>query len=279
MVSESRCHRVRVMGKGMRIEQEQKDVRIIGFDSAWADRSPGAICALDYDESGRLSFEVPRPVNFEQGKRFILEAETSRACTVVAIDQPTIVPNKAGSRPVERTIEKLMRYVGGGVLPTNTSKTALFGPNAPIWKFKSALEANEDAEKARIASNGVHLIEVFPALALIGLNDEFAASGGAPKYNPSKRDKFKLRDWGRVAETLVETAKSLELAELAGWSSYQARCSSPSKEDQDCLDAAICVLTGAIWRMCDRDKSAVIGDLDSGYMVSPVSDAIRHWLV
>lgn len=278
MKSESRCNQVSVKGAGMQVELEQKDIRIIGFDSAWADKSPGAMCALDFDESGRLSFEAPRLVNFKQGIQFVREAEASRACTLVAIDQPTIVPNETGSRPVERVAASLISYIGGGVQPTNTSKTALFGPNAPIWKFKSALAANEDAERARIALNGVHLIEVFPALALAGLNHEFAASDGAPKYNPSKRDKFRLRDWRRVAETLVETAKSLELAELAEWSSCQARCSSPSKEDQDCLDAAICALTGAIWRVCDRDKSVVIGVLDSGYMVSPVSDAIRPQL-
>lgn len=71
----------------------------------------------------------------------------------------------------------------------------------------------------------------------------------------------------------------LELAELAEWASGQTRGSSPSKKDQDCLDAAICALIGAIWRMCARDDSVVIGDLESGYMVSPASDAIRHWLV
>ena len=259
----------------MQVELEQKEIRIIGFDSAWADKSPGAICALDCDESGRISFEAPRLVNFKQGIQFVREAEASRACTLVAIDQPTIVPNETGSRPVERVAASLISYIGGGVQPSNSSKTALFGPNAPIWKFKSALAANEGAERARIALNGVHLIEVFPALALAGLNHEFAASDGAPKYNPSKRDKFRLRDWRRVAETVYEKARSLELNELARWSRDQARCPNPRKADQDCLDAAICVLIGAIWRMCDRSDSVVIGDLESGYMVSPVSDAVR----
>ena len=260
----------------MQVELEQKDIRIIGFDSAWADKSPGAMCALDFDESGRLSFEAPRLVNFRRGIQFVREAEASRACTLVAIDQPTIVPNETGSRPVERVAASLISYVGGGVQPSNSSKTALFGPNAPIWKFKSALAANEGAERARIALDGVHLIEVFPALALAGLNDDFAVRLGAPKYNPGNRKKFNLRDWRRVAETLFEKAKSLELNELARWSRDQARCPNPRKADQDCLDAAICVLIGAIWRMCDRSDSVLIGDLDRGYMVSPVSDGI--WL-
>ena len=31
--------------------------------------------------------------------------------------------------------------------------------------------------------------------------------------------------------------------------------------------------------MSGRSDSVVIGDLESGYMVSPASDAVRHWLV
>ena len=270
---------VGALGRRIRIERPQRDVQIIGFDSAWGDQSLGAICALDYDEVGQLSFEAPRLVDFKQGIEFVRERQARRGCTLVAIDQPTIVPNRTGSRPVERVAASQISYVGGGVQPANTSKTALFGPNAPIWKFKSALAANEDAEKARNASDGVHLIEVFPVLALTGLNAEFSARFGAPKYNPRNPRKFNLQHWRRVAETLAEKARLLELTDLAQWSNDQARCSRPRKEDEDCLDAAICALIGAIWRMCDRGDSVVIGDLENGYMVSPVSDASRHRLV
>jgi len=261
----------------MRIEHAQKDIRIIGFDSAWADKSPGAICALEYDKSGRLSLQQPGLVNFEKGSEFILKPKARYSCTLVAMDQPTIVQNKTGMRPVERVVASLMGFTGGGVQPANTSKTFLFGPYAPIREFKSKLKANEDAEKARLATDGLHLIEVFPALALAGLNEDFAVRFGSPKYNPSNR-KFNLQHWNKVAETLAEKACSLELTELAQWASNQARCSRPSKGDQDRLDAALCALIGAIWRVCDRSDSVMIGDLKSGYMVSPVSEVIRRRL-
>ncbi len=114
--------------KCMRIEHAQKDIRIIGFDSAWADKSLGAICALEYDKSGRLSLQQPRLVNFEKGSEFILKPKARYSCTLVAMDQPTIVQNKTGMRPVERVVASLMGFTGGGVQPANTSKTCLFGP-------------------------------------------------------------------------------------------------------------------------------------------------------
>lgn len=92
----------------MRIERPQKDVWIIGFDSVWGDSSASAICALDYDEFGWLSFEVPRLVRFKKGIEFVRERQASRGCTLVVIDQPTIVPNTRGSRPVERVAASLI---------------------------------------------------------------------------------------------------------------------------------------------------------------------------
>ena len=68
--------------------------------------------------------------------------------TLVALDQPTIVPNAAGARPVERLAASLMGWLGGGVQPANTGRTGLFCPAAPIWRFLAALGATHDPERA-----------------------------------------------------------------------------------------------------------------------------------
>jgi predicted RNase H-like nuclease len=49
----------------------------------------------------------------------------------------------------------------------------------------------------------------------------------------------------------------------------------PKKPHQDCLDAAICAIVGLIWRACDGNDSAIIGDTNAGYMVTPVSQATQ----
>ena len=62
--------------------------------------------------------------------------------------------------------------------PANRSKVGMFD-DAPIWSFKTKLEATEDPELARAATHGLFLIEVFPALAIISLELAFF---GSPKH-------------------------------------------------------------------------------------------------
>ena len=67
----------------------------VGFDSAWADnpRKPGAIALLKLGDSGHAEFEEPRLASFAEAADLIeREAQPSDFC-LVAIDQPTLVPN------------------------------------------------------------------------------------------------------------------------------------------------------------------------------------------
>jgi predicted RNase H-like nuclease len=137
------------------------------------------------------------------------------------------------------------------------------------------LGAVEEPEISRTAATGSFLIEVCPALALASLNRSFATRLGAPKYNPANRKKFRLEHWQSVAQTVADVAKSLLVDELADWALEAGRIPSPRKSDQDMLDSAICSLIGLIWKICDRGDSAMIGDLETGYMITPIADWTR----
>jgi predicted RNase H-like nuclease len=56
----------------------------------------------------------------------------------------------------------------------------MFCNASPIWRFLAALGAEERPEQARIATNGLFLMEVFPALALPSLNTVFFESRNVP---------------------------------------------------------------------------------------------------
>ena len=71
-----------------------KDTIIYGFDSAWSDRSPGAICAVSFDTRGRASFDYPVLVKFKEALEYVVTRRSAFARAVVALDQPTIVPNE-----------------------------------------------------------------------------------------------------------------------------------------------------------------------------------------
>ena len=255
----------------------QSSTIIFGFDSAWTDaaKAPGAICAIAFDERGQVEFHEPRLVSFADARAFIGSLRQDFSVSLVALDQPTVVPNSAGSRPVDKVAGSLVSFVGGGVQPANRSKIGMFCDDSPVWSFLSDLDAKQNPIEARTAPTGHFLIEVFPALALPAFEDDFSQRLRAPKYNPQNRKKFRLEDWRSVTRVVQTTALGFDVSGLADWSDRMHALSQPRKADQDKLDAALCALIGLAWRAGPVSCSAMLGDLTSGYMVTPISEFTR----
>ena len=250
----------------------------VGFDSAWADRSPGGIACATFEE-GRPQVSLgPKLVHFGEANRVIERLRDQCDYVLVAIDQPTLVPNETGMRPVERVATSLISRLRGGVQPAYRRKTSLFGPEAPIWKFLDSLGARENPPAARTAKDGLHLIEVFPALALPAMEPWILERGRAARYNPQKRKRFCLSDWKLVASAVERHARDADLAPLSRWAGKMTELAAPRKGDQDLLDAAICLFIALHWRQAPRYSSAVVGDSRTGYVVTPVSPASRNIL-
>jgi predicted RNase H-like nuclease len=250
---------------------------VIGFDSAWTDnaKAPGAVCAIRCDDQGHLSSSDPQLASFDQAFDFITAKQSKCDVCIVALDQPTIVPNLGGMRPVDKVAASLISWLGGGVQPANRSKKGMFDDDAPTWRFKQRLGASDDAEAARSAEQGLFLIEVFPALALPSLEAAYFGRLVAPRYNPGNGRRFRLPDWIGVSTMVHRHAVTLELVSLATWASNASLILKPRKSDQDKLDAAICALVGMMWRSKNRSETIMIGNAELGYMIAPASPEVR----
>lgn len=248
----------------------------IGFDSAWADnpKTPGAICAAGFEGTRPAWFRPPQLASFAEALGLI-HGLRSGGVTLVALDQPTIVPNATGARPVERLAASLMTWLGGGVQPANTGRIGLFCAAAPIWPFLQALGAIDDPEQVQTASNGLFIMEVFPAMALATLGPGFFGRLAAPRYNPGRRKTYRPEDWSRVADAVAAEADVLGCPELAAWCLKAGQSAKPRKADQDRLDSAICLLIALRWRLRPRNESVLLGDLATGYIVAPASADVR----
>ena len=249
---------------------------LIGFDSAWSDnpKSPGAICALRI-EGDRLAFHPPEPAGFERATRFIQALHAKGDLTLVAIDQPTIVPNQTGMRPVERAIASIISWSGGGIQPAYRDKASMFGDNAPIWRLLTALPFTDDPETASGATHGLFVIEVYPALALLSLDPAFMeAAKCGPRYNPARKT-FRQTDWASVISATAREAVRLKLPDVVSWCETLDRATKPKKQTQDQLDSVLCLLIGVLWRR-ERAGCAIIGDRTSGYIVAPLADSVRE---
>lgn len=250
-------------------------VSILGFDSAWTDnkKAPGAICTIRIDEAGRRTLVPPRLVSFDQALAAI-QAKTA-PLGIVALDQPTIVPNATGMRPVDRVAASLVSWLGGGVQPANRSKIGMFDDAAPVWRFKALLGAREDPEASRSKTCGLFLMEVFPALALPSLDPAFYGRSLAPRYNPARRKTFTLAEWRAVIAAVHRLADEQAVEGLADWADDLLAIAVPRKADQDRLDAVLCALIGLHWQTESRETSIMIGERASGYIVAPASNEVR----
>ena len=90
---------------------DQMDI-YISFDSAWTDNSkaPGAICAVGIQDGHLSLFHAPQLVSFDQALTFIRKTRSGDGVTIVALDQPTKVPNLTSMRPVERVAASLISW-------------------------------------------------------------------------------------------------------------------------------------------------------------------------
>ena len=251
---------------------------LIGFDSAWTDKksAPGAICALLVDEGRTVTFHPPRLSTFDEALEFIESVKSPDGATLIALDQPTIVPNLTSMRPVERVAASLISWIGGGVQPANRGKVGMFCDASPIWSFLGRLGATEDPEAARTATTGTHVMEVFPALSLPSLDPQFFNRLSGPRYNPGRKKTFRLEDWQKVARVAEAQFVSFGVPDAAEWCAIDAERDQPTKADQDRLDAMLCLLVAMHWRLAPRDQSIMLGDLDTGYMIFPASENVRE---
>lgn len=251
----------------------------VGFDSAWSDRNKGAITYVVFQGDMLLKASKPQSSSFLDAARIIGELQKECGDVLVAIDQPTIVPNQSSSRPVDRVANALMARIGSAAQPANRNKVAMFGDKAPIWKFIDDIGASLDFEAAETGSGQTHLIEVYPALAVPSLEPSFMNRRSAARYNPGNRKKFSLADWGQVCETVRRCADDFTLDLLSEWAEEMAQLGSPKKPHQDRIDALLCLIVALQWRRkLAWHEVCAVGDLKTGYMVTPTTHTTRNIL-
>jgi predicted RNase H-like nuclease len=252
---------------------------LIGFDSAWTSNKCGAIVGLIGKDDGTL-WELGRPqiANFTEAADAIHEWQhTERpAGTIVLIDQPTIVKNAAGQRPVENLVASPVGLRYGGIQPASTSRVEMFGPEAPVWQFLEKFGGAADPLSPRADSQ---VFETYPALALIALGwvlPDKRVTGRLPKYNPERRKTFSMDDWRHVCERLSDEIAARHLSGLHAWITEMKTKQSPCKADQDRLDACICLLVAL--HLVESKECLMVGDSETGYIVVPQGEGLRKEL-
>jgi predicted RNase H-like nuclease len=197
--------------------------------------------------------------------------------TIILLDQPTIVRNSKGQRPVENLVAALVSRRYGGVQPANTAKIEMFGKHAPVWRFLAQFGGVADPQEP---STKTQVFETYPVLTMIALGwmlpDSVRPTGRLPKYNPERVQTFSVHDWEHVCQQTLSELDALGLKELPEWLAAQAENRSPRKADQDQLDSCICLLVALY--LVEMRECLMVGDMDTGYIVVPSGDILRKEL-
>lgn len=248
---------------------------LVGFDSAWTATNSGALVGLLVRHDGTLKeLGGPQIADYRRAEQLVSEWQAlhSPILTRVLLDQPIIVKNPAGQRPVESIVGPTVSLRYGGMQPANTSRDKMFGRTAPVWAFLARFGGPANPLSAAVRAG---VIETYPALVLIALGwtlPDSRPSGRLPKYNPDRRT-FSRSDWEYVCRLVFTAYSGRGLAENARWVDHQVWKRSPRKEDQDCLDACLCLLVALY--LAEGKECLMVGNQESGYIVAPHSAGLQ----
>ena len=253
---------------------------IVGFDSAWTRTNTGAIVGAVVDDRGAIrELGQPQLVRYQEATEILSGWQRAHApsSTLVLLDQPTIVANSTGQRPVEQIVCSTIGRRRGGMQPANKGRVDMFGAMAPVWEFLAGFGGWVDPFAAPASTQ---LLETYPVLAMIAfgwtLPDPERPAGRLPKYNPERRRTFAIADWVHVCRMTAATLGDEGAAELAAWTEIAAGIQKPTKNDQDRLDACICLLVGL--HLSKGRDALFVGCCTTGYIVVPNSDPLRNEL-
>ena len=243
---------------------------LVGFDSAWTGKNKGGLVgALRHDDGSYVELGDPQKVNYPDAEKVVLEWQDQHdpTSTIVLLDQPTIVKNATGQRPVENLVASPVSRRYGGVQPANTSKKEMFGAQAPVWGFLRAFGRAADPMGAAVATR---VFETYPVLALIALDwllPDSRPTRRLPKYNPANRRKFSLEDWRYVCDQTAGSLREFGLTDTPAWIDKMREHTKPTKGDQDGLDACLCLLVAL--HMVEQKECLMVGDIHTGYVLVP----------
>ena len=168
---------------------------LVGFDSAWTPTNSGALVGVLQSDDGTFhGLGAPQIVDYREAEGVILQwqAEQVPTATIVLLDQPTIVKNATGQRPVENIVASPVSLRRGGMYPANTTREEMFGMGAPVWPFLTRFGGPADPLEP---ITDTRVFETYPVLTMIALGwmlPDSRAAGRLPKYNPERKSLFDL---------------------------------------------------------------------------------------
>jgi predicted RNase H-like nuclease len=264
-------------------------MRFIGLDLAWSDRNNTAASVLELSrkDSAVLVHYQERLQGDAEIIEYILsmsqalltlkqvQGTDGQGGACVAIDAPLIVRNKEGARPVDREITRRFGRYGAGAHPCNLEK---FPRGVRGERLMKGLSRHGFLHQPLIdrlpRRKGMKTVfEVYPHPAqviLFGLSKRILYKKGGVETR--RRGLVVLQD--NIRAHLLRLKPRLRsnplLTRLLNRNTDLLK-GRELKCYEDTLDSLICAYIGLYHWYWGEERSEVVGDMESGYMVIPRS--------
>ncbi|MEN9734785.1 MAG: hypothetical protein RLZ45_2780 [Verrucomicrobiota bacterium] len=240
-------------------------MRILGLDLAWGERNPDGVALLEVTAASACLVDSRRVQGDEALMEWVERSAPPGEPALLLIDAPVVCPNATGARPVDRESHRVFGRQHAGCHPSNQRLCAR--PLRLVGKLQ-ALGIGIGWEPSATARR---MTEVYPHAALV----RFFALDQILKYKrgpvASRRGEFQ-RLQRLIADHRTRLFPSLEQGPL-----LEELLSLPwTKEVEDRLDAVICVLIGLHHVSHRGQRSEVLGDPDTGFLLVPRSLNSQH---
>jgi predicted RNase H-like nuclease len=232
--------------------------RIIGIDLAWGERNPDGLCLIAASPERGVILRTALTSGDAELLGWLAQQVAPEENALLVIDAPLIVPNAAGSRPVDKQITSRFGRHHAGCYPANAAKCVRPLRVARLLKERGYAIGFDFSLHPRLAA------EVYPHPAMIRLFElDFII-----KYKKgavaAKRLEF------RRLQALIKKLLPTRFAHLELAPPVRALLKQPwTKSAEDQTDALFCALIGYHHWLHQGQRSEIVGETESGFILLP----------
>ncbi len=243
----------------------------VGLDLAWSPCNLSGV-ALARVEPEQVAIEwtgLMRSLDDMVERIAELRHGGGRMPITIAVDAPTIVPNREGARAVERELQRRFGARHAGPYPANRRRLGRYNADRPRGEeLVALLRRRLGAAECGLPPprhGGLYVMEVFPAAALVEL---FGLERGLRyKKKPG-------RSWSTCRQELRRLLELLEgLRGPRAWFRQPLVVGNERgvafKRLEDQVDAACCAYLAALAWLGGERRLELVGSLEEGYIVLP----------
>jgi predicted RNase H-like nuclease len=251
----------------------------VGIDLAWSPKNASGMAVIEGDAKKANLLHAQTVFSDKEIEDYV-NKHVKKENALIAIDAPLIVPNQEGRRIAEKLVGDLFRKYEAGAHPANRKRLSQWGGKIRGEEVSKLLEKVgfkhdpyiKKYEEAR------KFFEVYPHPSMVVLFklDKILQYKAKPKRDYEFRRK-EFKKYQSRLKGLQDANPSLTLPKEILFKNLNNLKAQGLKGYEDVLDAIFCAYI-AYYNWCFPEKCAVLGDMERGYISTPVFSRMKTQL-